>query len=393
MDSPTQEKADDTKQSWDNTQQEESETDSASNASDEGHHDAQYAGLKRNDNFEYLKKNRPGRFVLLRNNKRPNRENQRFSVDDENEAQNKKNEPSKSEVTGKDKVSGAQLKSFPEGLNPSARRNEWILWREQLMLTLSLKPSLKSQEEKLAFLVVSGGKEIQKAIKNKPSKGERLDIEPIPVFDNILKRLDFYFNTGTNAITDIIAFRKIGQRKNEQFISFVNRLQEQASYCGFGDSEENQIMMQIREGAKHKQKLGEMMTRENKSLSDVINYGSSLDTEDTFEEGKLKIKKEETRDTDSDEEKEAVAYVQKPFNKRREDSKQERFQPYHDYHRGRERSSRPIFRNRDQNAGRQVCYNCNRPGHIARNCRSFQRPPRNSNVAFVKENKVRKWME
>lgn len=283
----------------------------------------------------------------------------------------------------KDKVSGAQMKSFPEGLNPSRRRNEWIMWREQLTLILSLKRSLKSQEEKLAFLIVSGGREIQKALKNKEAPGEITNTKTIPVFDNALKRLDYYFNTGTNAITDIIAFRNILQRQGEQFVDFVHRLQEQASYCGFGQAEDNEVMMQIRQGAKHAEKLSEMMTRENKTLANVINYGSSLDTEESLVDEKPKPREVPMKS----EEEETVSFVQKPYNKRRDESA--RYQPYQDNCRGRSRqqqrgrdTQRPrTSYNRD---GRQeVCFNCNRPGHYARECRA-RRMPRN-NVAYASE--------
>lgn len=196
------------------------------------------------------------------------------------------------------------------------------------MLTLALKPSLASQKEMLAFLVVAGGREIQKALNDKPAPGEITDGDPMPEFDNALLRLDHHFTTGTNAITDIIRFRSIMQKKNEQFIDFIHRLQEHASYCDFGEAEEHEIMIQIRQGAIFKQKLGEMMTRENKSLAEVINYGSSLDAE-------MQEDPDSKRSDAKDFETEVAAIDSRPqfqprMNSYRQQRGQNRFRPYYD---------------------------------------------------------------
>lgn len=293
------------------------------NASDCEIDDTPFADLTRNDNFAYLSYNNSGRGVLL-----TDRVERRDSFEETSEYRKKKSSHHAKRVNetprqrlkelqrspGRDKVAGIQIKQFPEGLNPSARRNEWILWREQLMLFLSLKKTLKTQAEKRAFLVVSGGREIQKALSDKPVPGEITDLSPVPVFDNALLRLDNHFQTGTNAITDIIRFRKLAQKGGEQFIDFVHRLQEHAAHCGFGDAEENETLIQIRTNATHALQLGQMKTRENKTLADVINFGSSLDNEESLSEDTVRVK----RESDTTENNEVYAtYVQKPFGQNR----------------------------------------------------------------------------
>lgn len=43
-----------------------------------------------------------------------------------NQARRQKATTEISNKPGKDKVTGCQIKPFPEGLNPGARRNEWV---------------------------------------------------------------------------------------------------------------------------------------------------------------------------------------------------------------------------------------------------------------------------
>lgn len=373
-------------------------------ASDESSSDYEFNNLSQNDHFtDDTNTRRPGAFVRLHKPIQKKRKRVGPTVtapDSENEPgnDNKDTNKKKSRRGKKDVLSGTQVKPFPEGLDPSARRNEWLFWREQFMLLLKLKRSITSQEDKKAFLIVSGGREIQKALKDKPAPEE--DLRSEAVFENAIMRLDHHFRTGTNAITDIIRFRTVTQKSGEQFMDYVNRLKQHAAHCDFGEAEENEIMIQIRQTATHAKKLGEMMTRESKTLAEVINYGSSLDNEEFF--SKADDKKNGNEASESNEN---VSFVRKqPPNAR--GSADGRPAPYQTGRRSDQymRPARGGFRPQNRggynrgsyNAARggqsrgsdttHTCFNCGRRGHFARDCRMQI----NNNVAFASEDRDKK---
>lgn len=301
-------------------------------------------------------------------------------------------------------MSGFSLKQFPSGLDPSTRRNEWSLWRERLMILISLKPSIKSQKDKKGFLVLVGGPEIQKALRGQAVSGEVTNAHPIPEFDNAILRLDNHFNSGTHQMTDIIRFTNLRQKPEEQFIDFVHRLQQYASVCDFKGSEESQILLQIRKGAIHSKKLSKMITREQKTLAEVINYGSTLDNEASFET--TKPKKAEDVPGSSYSENADISYVSRPpFRGRNSYPFDNRYTPFQENYRGRGRGrargrgqsyrvqGHPSFQPSNAYRGYQsnrsfagrpavTCYNCRKQGHLARECRSRQP------VSFIREDNV-----
>lgn len=321
--------------------------------------------------FEYIQDFKPGQGVLLkkRSNETPNESGPIPTKT------SKKPELLNPHFTiEKDKISGAQLKPFPVGLKPSERRNEWLEWKESLQHMLLLKPTLKTQEEKMAFLVVSGGKEIQKALKGKPIPEETLT-KPTPVFDNAMLRLDKHFNSGTSAITDIIHFRNLVQLNGEPFTAYLHRLKTQASYCNFGDAEENEVILQLIKGAIHGETLGRAATRYQRSLADITNIGVCIEIEEqekSVQKEVIKIKQEETN----------VAFVrQQPrsnnFANAHRPGNGNRFSPYQNGGRFQGRQlPRNHGRNFNQNRGRNSyenrmkCFSCGRLGHIARACNS-----------------------
>lgn len=352
-----------------NDNSEELSSDGHLEASDSEINDRGYSSLSRNDNFRYL---RPPGY-------KPNRK-RGISSDDESDPEPTMKQQ-KRHKSSRDVIAGAKIRPFPEGLGPSERRNEWTLLKQQLSAIIRLKPSLKSQQQKLDFLVAEGGREILKGLNSKPAATEITNATPNPVFDNAIKRLDAHFHTGTNVVTDIIRFRNLAQQKNEPFIDFVHRLQQHAAVCEFGAAEENEIILQIRQTATNKEKLTEMMTRETKTLSEIINYGSCLDSEETFKVPKQEIEKEAQLRTDD-------AMVAANFSRgayAHRGPSRGRYN-YRGQSRGNHRGSMPFRGSRgnlrppyyNQPDQRAKCYNCGKPGHIARNCTS---------VAFTKEEK------
>lgn len=352
-------------------------------ASDHMQNDENSETLDGNDKFRYI---RPLGFEN-KNQKKKSSVQMEVDGNSDNDSPDPEQKRSVKNVhhATKDVITGAKIRAFPEGLGPSERRNEWTFLKQQLEFVIRLKPTLKSQQQKLDFLIAEGGREIQKALNSKPAPDEVLNVKDIPVFDNAIKRLNSHFNTGTNAVTDIIRFRNLIQRTNEPFIEFVQRLQQHASFCGFGEAEENEIILQIRQTAINKEKLAEMMTRESKTLQEIVNYGSCLDSEESLRDKKHQTVKEQADRSETVDV--AANFSRKPaYRGNREGyrgrgrgfgrgyGRSQRFSPYHD-NRGRGHFRQA---NNYQSDSRTKCYKCGKTGHISRDCYS-------DTIAYTKE--------
>lgn len=375
---------------------------------------------------------RPGRFVRLRPST-PTTGSSTASANDDSEQDGKDSSSSteremvhrtkrrkKHRQKPTDALRSVKLEKFERGTTPSDTRNKWLLYKERFLFTLSLSTVLKSQEKKYQFLMITGGEQLQLAMASTAPVEVEILTEPIPKFDNAIKRLDSHFTTGANSIADCVAFKGMKQRPGEAFMEFVYRLQQAAQHCEFGNNIDQQIMLQLETGAICGKKLGKMMIREKKTLNDVINYGAALETETSV--GTVTKRNRESYEEPAMEE---VAFANDKrkapeWNRKRPFNSQGRFNSYkqggarghfshpQDNGGGGYRSTRGSFNGNARgsfngNAGprnnngdwnkppsRQQqrnngCYECGRQGHFARDCFKNRRSVNNVDGAAKPE--------
>lgn len=173
------------------------------------------------------------------------------------------------------------LPVFPDKLNWNEARERWVVWKPLFIRLLELRRSIKTQRDKETMLIARGGSLIQDiAFAQRPAPGEVTQVEQgeeIPVFENLLKRCDYYFTANSHVAIDIERFRSLKQKDDEPFTAFVNRLRRLASLCGFGADSEREIKMQMLSGAKDRKLLIQQGVMYDKSLGELETYGMRLE--------------------------------------------------------------------------------------------------------------------
>lgn len=294
----------------------------------------------------------------------------------------------------KDIISGWPLKPFPGNLKPEEQRHEWRSWKQLFLSYLALKKRVRSQQEKLAVLLLAGGTEIMKASQTSRSPKE-IKVKPGEkelVFDNMMVRLDKHFRAEEDSILDSVLFHQMNQKQSEPFRDYVQRLRQQAAFCNFGAREETEIILRIIQGANDREEFMRMAVWHHKTLEELEVFGTAMeDSKKRF----VQLKSETSlREFKSEQGTTEVAAV---FKAGYADKQRNTWNPSGERNRQisgnfRGRSMAPQFRNPPYrgayrgfsgNRGRAPfrCYNCGGSNHIARQCR---RAP--SQVNNVEEN-------
>lgn len=117
----------------------------------------------------------------------------------------------------------------------------WERWREQFEAYLSWK-DVNDQEEKFKSLMMFGGPDIRKVIK-------QVNFDEGHVMENryhmAMTTLDAYFVPRLSKTYERQKFREMRPSPGEKFDTFVIRLRKQAAYCDFGDQLESMVVDQI----------------------------------------------------------------------------------------------------------------------------------------------------
>ncbi|XP_070505424.1 uncharacterized protein [Chironomus tepperi] len=171
----------------------------------------------------------------------------------------------------------ASLPKFDGKLLGHALFTEWIEWKESFEVWCDAM-GFDSQEKKLKWLLVAGGREIQRIYGSTPAvDGEiselRVPMREIPVFNNAVLRLESYFKAKSNPRLERQLLSEMKQGTEESINAFVVRLRIQAVRCGFdGDRVDEEVYFQIMLGAKSGKVRQYAATESEKSLENIISY-------------------------------------------------------------------------------------------------------------------------
>lgn len=195
------------------------------------------------------------------------------------------------------------LPVFPDNLNWNEARERWVVWKPLFVRLLELRRGIKSERDKETMLIARGGALIQDiAFAQRPAPGEVTQVEQggeAPVFENLLKRCDYYFTANSHAAIDIERFRNVKQKVSEPFTLFVNRLRRLANLCGFGPDADREIKMQMLSGAIDRKLLIQQGVMHDKSLAELETYGMRLEmSRDLFAGSEENVKAKEEPKTE-----------------------------------------------------------------------------------------------
>lgn len=217
---------------------------------------------------------------------------------------------------------------FKLGVDP---RNDWEKWQRAFDRYLRAN-KIDNDEEKFDMLLVLGGLELQEyydkvgkyEVQQVAESGEVVILQ----YDSAVTSLEKYFAPQLNKRFERHLFRAMKQEENEPFHEFIFRLQNQAKRSNFVDADD-MVIDQVIEGCKSTELRKKLLTDDTK-LNDVMTLGKTV-------EEVQKQSKQYERPTSSAFER---TVVQRVVEKHPE-------------------------KNQSTESGRR-CYNCNRPGHIAK---------------------------
>lgn len=275
------------------------------------------------------------------------------------------------------------LEVFDVEKDAQTLKHAWEEWLEAFELVLESKNVL-GQREKFVLLMTRGGKALRQIHKNQtPSEDEVTEVKPprlvLPEYDNAIARLDKYFGSKINVRMELDQFRSMKQSKNEDFSHFLLRLRAQANRCNFGIRTEDEILLQVTQGAF------DVKVR-NKRIDAAI----TLDKVAQYAVGREMLKRS-VEDSKSESEiwhnnsQPVLALKQKPPARRwnRDDSRARGFDKKRDYRGDRgDNKFKKEKRNecgacgswshrsgdRDCRASKLKCFECQQMGHLAMKC-------------------------
>lgn len=124
---------------------------------------------------------------------------------------------------------------FPKGLPAAKQYAAWIDWKKQLEVSLELM-NATSQHIKASLLFLHAGEEIREIISAYGYMPDRASVQDnFKHYDNVVARLDKYFQEATDETIDLETLWAMKQEQNETARVFLTRLMRQTALCDLHD--------------------------------------------------------------------------------------------------------------------------------------------------------------
>lgn len=238
-------------------------------------------------------------------------------------------------------VDAAAMPPFKVNTDP---RNDWLKWKRALDLFLKAN-NVEDDEQKCNLLLVLGGMDLQSyyykvekwEVHKDRSEGEE---DVVLKYESVILSLDQHFAPILKKRFERHLLRSMRQNDQEPFEDYVFRLREQANRCSFIDTDD-MIVDQIIEGCRSTDLRKKLLT-DDSTLIEVINLGK------TIEEVQRQTRAYEKSTTSMDDgslDRNCVGKI--AYGKAS----------------GKTVQSKSWESSR---SGSRKCYNCNKPGHVAK---------------------------
>lgn len=259
-----------------------------------------------------------------------------------------------------------------KSLDGHAVYNEWLEWKLSFEAWAEAI-DINSQAKKFKWLLVAGGRSIQRIYESTPKADEEIEelkipLLEIPYYNNAIYRLESYFRSKSNPRLERQILSEMKQQSDESVNAFVVRLRTQAYRCGFDQKRvDEEVFFQLMQGAKSEKVKQYAVTETGKSIDNLISYAINDEIKQQ-QECKMRQKFDQASGSQAKEENfqdqviGALKKWSKPSSKFKDNNNYKNLQKC--YRCG----SAKHYAGAKCPAVDVMCHNCNKKGHFARVC-------------------------